>query len=171
MACDIITERHVCLVNWLTLDDPTDLDRITVAVQAAHQRYRRPIVYVSRVAETLPPPTERFRKALPVKFPPLLAMAPQIHAVFEGRGFMNAVKIAALSAVVLLIGKRQTFVVHSTAAELTASLSHEDALLVDRAYDRAIDAQAHRSAELLRAHVTPGHYGGAGRGHAANGVH
>jgi hypothetical protein len=171
MACDIITERHVCLVNWLSLDDPADLDRITAAVQASHQRYRRPIVYVSRVAEALPPPSERFRKALPVKFPPLLAMAPQIHAVFEGGGFMNAVKIAALSAVVMIIGKRQTFLVHATAEELTASLSREDALLVDRAYDRAIDAQAHRSAEMLRARVTPGDYRGAGGGHAANGVH
>jgi hypothetical protein len=117
MACQIVTARGGVFVLW-GKPEYADLDEVRVAVEAAAAACGHPVVYVTRVPVTAPPPDARVRARLDEILPSMVKSCSTYHVVLEGEGFAAAMKRGILTGLFQLSWRRKTFFVHALASEV-----------------------------------------------------
>jgi hypothetical protein len=113
MACEIISIEGAVFVLW---GKPTkaDLERVIDRVELISSASARPIVYITRVPTTAPPPESDVRQHLNSLMPRFVKACSSYHVVLEGSGFISALKRGILASLLQLGWRSGTFFVHET---------------------------------------------------------
>ena len=114
-----------------------DMDRVKDAVEAAAAACGHPVLYVTRVPVTAPPPDAPARTRLDQVMPALLKACSTYHVVLEGEGFGAAMKRGILTGIFQLSWRRKTFFVHAKVHEVSASVGLTERPAVSRLLDAA----------------------------------
>ncbi len=124
MACEIISTRGAVFSLW-GKPSPRDMDMVAEALDAAAQACGHPVVYITRVPVSAPPPNAEARATLDRLMPKLLPLFSSYHVVLEGVGFGSALKRGILVGLFQLSWRRKTFFVHSEVNEIPFILPKE----------------------------------------------
>jgi hypothetical protein len=116
------------------------MDRVRAALQVAADACGHPVVYITRVPVTAPPPDAAARARLSELMPGILAVCSTYHVVLEGEGFGAAVKRGILTGMFQLSWRRKTFFVHATVNEVARNVGSEQ----QRAVAAIFELAAHR---------------------------
>ena len=121
MACEIISTRGAVFALW-GKPTPRDMDRVRDALQVAADECGYPVVYITRVPVTAPPPDSAARARLDQLMPGIVQICSSYHVVLEGDGFGAAVKRGILTGMFQLSWRRRTFFVHATVNEVARNV-------------------------------------------------
>jgi hypothetical protein len=124
MACEIISSKGALFALW-GRPAPEDMDRVWAALQAAADACGHPVVYVTRVPVSAPPPDAATRARLDKLMPGIVTVCSSYHVVLEGDGFGAAVKRGILTGMFQLSWRRKTFFVHATVNEVAPNVGSE----------------------------------------------
>lgn len=113
MACEIISVEGAVFALW---GKPTkaDLDRVIDRVELIASASSRPVVYITRVPISAPPPEGDVRAHLNSLMPRFIKACSSYHVVLEGSGFVSAVKRAILASLLQLGWRNGSFFVHES---------------------------------------------------------
>ncbi|MDF3065642.1 MAG: hypothetical protein K0R38_1243 [Polyangiaceae bacterium] len=131
MACQIVTTRGAVFVVW-GRPSPADMNEVLAAVEAAAASCGHPVLYVTRVPVSAPPPDASARARLDEVMPSLVKACSTYHVVLEGEGFSAAVKRGILTGLFQLSWRRKTFFVHADSAEVGSALAEHCRATVQR---------------------------------------
>ena len=122
MACDIITTRGAVFTLW---GKPTvaDVERVRVALENAAEECGHPVVYITRIPTTAPPPDAVVRARLNELMPRISEVCSSYHVVLEGDGFSAAIKRGILIGFFQLGWQSKLFFVHATVNEVASNVS------------------------------------------------
>ena len=136
MACEVITTPGAVFALW-GKPETADMDRVRSAIDAAATACGHPVVYVTRVPVTSPPPDAQARARLDQLMPGLLKVCSTYHVVLEGEGFGSAMKRGILTGIFQLSWRRKTFFVHAKVQEVQGSVALEEQQTVNKLLDVA----------------------------------
>jgi len=136
MTCEMISTLGAVFALW-GKPEVADMDRVKNAVEAAAAACGHPVVYVTRVPVTAPPPDAQARARLDQVMPALLKACSTYHVVLEGEGFGAAMKRGILTGIFQFSWRRKTFFVHAKMQDVSASVPLEDRPTVSRLLDAA----------------------------------
>lgn len=106
----------VFVVRW-GKPQTADVERYANEIAAARAQQGKPLVGLFIMPPDSTAPDDVFRKAQANKLPEIMANLSYAVAVFEGTGFMSAVKRSALAGVLLLAPKKHSIHVRATVEE------------------------------------------------------
>lgn len=121
MACDIISVEGAVFALW---GKPTkaDLDRVIDRVELIAQASGRPVVYITRVPRSAPPPEADVRQHLNSLMPRFVRACSSYHVLLEGDGFISAVKRAILVSLLQFGWRSGSFFVHNNEKGVAAKV-------------------------------------------------
>jgi hypothetical protein len=121
MACEIISVEGAVFALW---GKPTkaDFDRVVDRVELIASATGRPIVYITRVPVSAPPPEGEDRAYLNTLMPRLIKACSSYHVILEGSGFISAIKRAILAGLLQLGWRNGTFFVHENEKGVVAKV-------------------------------------------------
>ncbi|HTQ03244.1 MAG TPA: hypothetical protein VMI54_05285 [Polyangiaceae bacterium] len=121
MACEIVSTEGGLFVLW-GKPAKADFDRIIERVEHLAAMRGRPVVFITRVPVSAPPPEGETRAHLNSIMPRFIKVCASYHVVLEGTGFVSAVKRAILAGLLQLGWRSGTFFVHESAKSIVAKV-------------------------------------------------
>jgi len=114
-------ESHVLpgliAIRWGREPEVPDVARYAAEIEAASAQQRRQLVGLFIMPPDSQTPSDVFRKAQAAALPSIMSHLDFAVAVFEGTGFLLALKRSALGAILLLAPKRFSIHVRATVEE------------------------------------------------------
>ena len=111
MACEIISVEGAVFALW-GKPSKADLDRVIDRVELIASASGRPVVYITRVPNTAPPPDDAVRQHLNSLMPRFVKSCASYHVLLEGSGFISAIKRGILASLLQLGWRSGSFFVH-----------------------------------------------------------
>jgi hypothetical protein len=108
------------VLRWQSPEVP-DVAAYAGEIAAASSKQGKQLVGLFIMPEDSDPPGEQFRKEQANKLPEIMTHLTFVVAVFEGTGFMAAMKRSALVGILLLSGRRFPMYVRATVDEALVS--------------------------------------------------
>lgn len=119
----------VLFVRWQSRCDVADVERITEAIETAHEQVGSRLVYVASIPVGVPPPEADARAAMRLGAEHASQRCASVHVVIEGQGLRRAI-IRSVSAG-LLLATRASFSIHTDAEEALRAAGQQVAFDVE----------------------------------------
>jgi hypothetical protein len=137
MSFETMVQGNVILLRWM-IPDIKDAPLIIKAVRDNSIAQGLKLIYVAVAPSDSPPPRDDLRKAMSDNVAAMLEYCQSVHLVFEGSGFGQTIKRAALASVVLVSGMRGRMFVYDSIDSLSKSAPAAERLNLARVLNLAI---------------------------------
>jgi len=111
----------VLLLRWRVRCEPSDVQRIRIAIENAYRKHGGPIVYVASIPEEVPTPDADTRNALRAGAQEATTRCASLHLVIEGEGLRRSIIRNVAAAMMLATGG--SFAIHTHPIKALAAAS------------------------------------------------
>jgi hypothetical protein len=159
MACTIISNEGAVFVLW-GKPSKADLERVIDRVELIATASGRPIVYITRVPQSAPPPDAEVRQFLNSLMPRFVKACSTYHVLLEGSGFVSALKRGILASLLQFGWRSGTFFVHENEKGVFAKVErqhrvHVEAILAAAGAKGLLTAGPPEDVDPLRERAVP----------------
>jgi len=124
MACRILRSKGAVLTVWGKAQ-LSDLTEVTSNLELAVGESGGPVISVSILPAGVPPAEDAVRDQVMVLIPKLIGNCSSVHVVFEGEGFLAAIKRGVLTGLLRGTRRQHLFHVHGSRASMLTAIKGE----------------------------------------------